>query len=298
MLAVLAVACSTQPSANATQTSSPCKLAVIRGSPGFLTVPGGVFSPAPGAGSGTYYDKPLRKWVPGGPPALAADGLRYAYVEGDTAASKAHMVDLKSGADVVVATGGPWEIAGLGPDAVYVMRIEYQDSAAYGRLAIGRGLSNLPLSGGSPTELTSDAEFWRWFAQGAVYGGGITLDVAGGPNDVIRFDVGTMRTTTWFSHNVRSRLVAVDASGAALILAESDHSELWRVARPDAAVKVWSGATDTFVPIGPVAVDGSDVWMSSAPLKPSWDIVHFSPGGGLRRVATFTDRVTVAGPCA
>jgi hypothetical protein len=237
--------------------------------------------------------------VPEGPPALSSDGLRYAYVDGDRTTSKVHLVDLKSGTDRVVSTGGPWQLAALAPDFVYATQVEYVDSAAYGTLAVGKGLWRVALDGTSYAQLTSDARAWSWFADDAVYGGGSTADVAGGPNDIVRYEVPTYRVTTWFSHKVRSRLLAVDGTGAALILTEADHEELWRARSWNDATKVWSGPADAFVPTGPVAVDGSDVWLSSSSLPRSWAIFHFSPGSGLKEVARFTDRpVTVAGPCA
>src|SRR5438093_1124073 len=84
----------------------------------------------------------------------------------------------------------------------------------------------LAVIGAAPTQLTSDARGWQWFADGAVYGGQSTMDVAGGPNDVVRFDLRTMQVTTWFSHQVRSRLLAVDRTGAALIMGEAANEEL------------------------------------------------------------------------
>src|SRR2546422_2102807 len=234
LLALAFLACSQQPAAStsaAPVTPTPqCRLAVIQGSPGqgagprtpgFLTIPGAVFSPATDAGDGMYYDKPLQKWVPAGPPALSADGLSYAYVGGDTTSSQVHLVDLRSGSDRIISSGGPWRLAGVASDAVYIMRVEYVDSPAYGRLAQGKGLWKLALNGAALTQLTSDARGWLWFADGAVYGGQSTMDVAGGPNDVVRFDLRTMQVTTWFSHQVRSRLLAVDTTGAALIMGEA-----------------------------------------------------------------------------
>jgi len=297
LLGLLVVACSTQQSA--TPSPAPCKLAVIDGSPGFLTVPGGQFTAAPDAGDGIYYDKSLRKWVPVGPPALSADGLESVYIDGDTKTSKVHLVDLRSGNDRVVASGGPWQVAGLSPDAVYVMRVEYVETNAYGRLAIGQGLWQVPLDGSAPVQLTSDARAWLWFADGAVYGGGSTADVAGGPNDIVRFDVQTMRQTTLFSRGVRSRLLAVDATGVALIMGEATDRKLWLVSAAGDAVPVWSGGMDAPAPDYPFAVDGSDVWLSGAAPAHLWAIYHSSRAGGFQLVATFNDHpVTVAGPCA
>ena len=218
LLALAFLACAQQPAASTsgapvTAAPSPCRLAVIQGSPGqgagpqtpgFLTIPGAVFSPATDAGDGMYYDKPLQKWVPAGPPALSADGLTYAYVGGDTTSSQVHLVDLRSGSDRIISFGsfgGPWRLAGVASDAVYLMRVEYVDSPAYGRLAQGKGLWKLALNGAEPTELTSDARGWVWFADGAVYGGQSTMDVAGGPNDVDAWEDARGKLSTRFGRD-------------------------------------------------------------------------------------------------
>lgn len=307
-LGIVLVACSGQPSGStSSQTPAPCRLAVIQGSPGqgsgpqtpgFLTIPGNHFTVATNPGSGLYYDRPLRRWVGGWRPLLSADGLRYAYIDGDTTVSKFHLVDLRSGSDQVVASGGPWLPVGLDPDWFYVMRVEYIDSPAYGQFPTSKGLWKLPLTGGAPVQLTSDSRDWVWVAQGGVFGAGSTYDVAGGPNDIVRLDVKSLQVTTWLDKHARSRFLAVGADGAALVTTEAADFNVWSVTGPGRAVEVWSGSYDIF-PNAPVAVDGSDVWLSSAALTSTWAIYHFSPGTGLKQAALFTDRpVTVAGPCA
>ena len=172
-LALLVVACSVQPPGSASTTPSPstCRLPVISGSigqgsgpqtAGFLTLPGAGFnfSPAGDAGDGMYYDKPLARWVPWGPPALSSDGTSYAYVEGDQTRSRVHLVDVRTKRDTQLAEGGPWRLVGLATGAIYLMRIEYFDTAAYGLMAFGRGLWKLPLTGGVAEQLTSDSRGW------------------------------------------------------------------------------------------------------------------------------------------
>lgn len=307
LLGALVVACTAQPTAStstpdASPVSSQCRLAVIQASPrqpGFLTLPAGPFSPATDAGVGVYYDRPLQRWVPGRPPDLSPDGLRYAYVDGDRSASRAHLVDVRAGSDRVVASGGPWREVGLASDAIYVMRVEYQESVAFGTLEIGRGLWRVPFAGSTPTQLTTDARGWVWVSGDGVFGGDITANIAGAPNDIVRFDLKTRQQTTWFSHNVRSRVIGVDASGAAFIITDAADEELWRVTKPGSEAEIWSGSTNAIRPDGPIAVDGSQVWLSSSSLAPGSAIYNYSPQNGLHQVGSFNDRtVTVAGPCA
>jgi hypothetical protein len=311
-LAVLLVACSAQPSTSAgspgaSPSATTCKLAVIAGThgqgsgpqqAGFLSLPGSTFAPAPGAGDGMFYDRPLKRWVPAGPPALAANGLAYAFVDGDTRVSRLHLVDLITGGDVVLASGGPWRVAGVEPDAVYVMLIEYMETQAYGELPIGHGLWRVPRAGGPPVELTRDSRGWEVLG-GAAWGGGSTLDVAGGPNDIVRLDLSTGKVKTWFAPGKRSFVIAVDRGGAPIVMAEAADRSMWRVASPGNAVKVWSGTVDGLGPDYPVATDGDVIWFSSRSGTPTWAIYRYSPDLGLQQAAVFTDHpVSVAGPCA
>ncbi len=321
-LALLLVACSAQPpaaagppNAAARVSSEPspwsCRLPIIAGfigqgsdpqTAGFLSLPGSDFNftPATDAGDGMYYDRPLARWVPWGPPALSDDGSTYAYVDGDSSSSRVHLVDVRTRRDIVLAEGGPWRVVGLQPDAVYVMLIEYlPNSEAYGAMSVGRGLWKVPLKGGVPAQLTSDSRNWPFVAAGAAWGDGSTFDVAGGPNDVVRLDLRTLKLTTWFAPGARSYVIAIDAGGMPLIMSEAADEELWRVPAPGHAVKVWSGPTDGPRPFSPVAVDGGVIWFSSANMTPSWSIYRYSGSRGMELVANFSDHpVSVAGPCA
>lgn len=311
-LALLVVACTGQPpfSASATRSPSTCRLPVISGSPGqgsgpqtagFLTLPGAGFnfSPAADAGEGMYYDKPLKRWVPWGPPALSSDGKAYAYVDGVQNSSRVHLVDVATKRDVVLEDGGAWRLVGLAPDAVYLTKIEFLPySEAYGVLVLGHGLWRLPLAGGVPEQLTSDNRNWT-LGPGAAWGDGSTVNIAGGPNDVVRFDLSTKQSTTWFPNGMRAYVLAIDSAGTPLIFTDAGDEELWRVPAPPAAVKVWSGPTDGDRPYSPVAVDGGTVWFSSANYTRTWSIYRYTAKARVELMAHFTDHpVSVAGPCA
>ena len=309
-LGFLLVACTAQPadSGPVTPSRSICRLPVISGSPGqgsgpqtpgFLTVPGLTFTPDPSAGDGMYYNKPLARWVPWGPPALSSDGRSYAYVDGVQNSSRVHFVDIVHKSDTVLNEGGPWRLVGLGPDAVYLMRIEFlPESPAYGVLVLGHGLWKLALTGGAPEQLTSDTREWT-LGVGAAWGGGSTIDVAGGPNDIIRFDLKTKQSTAWFAPGKRSRVLGTDDRGTPLIMSEAADEELWIIPTPESRVEVWSGSTDGPRPAAPVAADGAAFWFSSANTTRSWTIFRYTAAAGLAVMANFTDHpVTVAGPCA
>lgn len=310
-VALLLVACSPQPTASGPSVSpspSTCRLAVIQGTrgqgsgpqtPGFLTLPGLNFTPDTSAGDGTFYDRPLKRWVPAGPPALSSDGKTYAYVDGVLNSSRVHVVDVATKRDTVLVDGGSWRLAGLAPDAVYLMKIEFlPESPAFGVLVLSHGLWMVPLKGGTPTQLTTDDREWT-LGDGAAWGGGSTVNIAGGPNDIVRFDLNTRQSTIWFARDTRAYVFAVDSGGVPLIMSDAADDQLWRVPAPDRAVKLWSGPTDGPRPWAPVTVDDGAVWFSSANMTRTWSIFRYTAAAGLEVMANFTDHpVTVAGPCA
>jgi hypothetical protein len=316
-LGFLLVACSSQPQPVAVSTSSAaaapspasCRLAVIQGSrgqgagpqtPGFLNLRDLTFSADPSAGDGMFYDKPLKRWVPWGPPALSADGASYAYVDGDQTSSRIHIVDVRTNVDMVLASGGPWRLAGLQPDAAYVMGLKYLPySEAYGVMAVGTGLWKVPLTGGDPKQLTNDSRNWPFVTAGAAWGDSSTYDVAGGPNDVVRLDLKTLQTTIWLDPGMRSYLLGFDAGGAPLIASSAAGEHLWHVRGPGEAVELWSGPANGVRPYAPLAADAGTTWFSSINQTLSWSIFRYTAATGMKVVANFTDHpVTVAGPCA
>jgi hypothetical protein len=309
--AFLLVACSAQPPVSASATPSPspstCRLPVISGSigqgsgpqtPGFLTLPGLTFTPDPNAGDGVYYDGPLKQWVPWGPPALSADGTSYAYVDGVQNSSRVHVVDVATKRDTVLVDGGAWSLVGLAPDAVYLMKIEFLPySEAYGVLVLGHGLWMVPLTGGAPEQLTSDSRSWT-LGLGAAWGSGSTVNIAGGPNDIIRFDLKTKQSAVWFARDTRAFVLGTDDIGTPVIMSEADDEELWMVPTPESKVEIWSGPTNGPRPWAPVAFNGGTTWFSSDNATRTWTIFRYT-GPGMEVMADFSDHpVSVAGPCA
>lgn len=313
LLAVaLVAACAQGPGASVSTAATPspsiCTLPVIQGSPGqgsgpqtpgFLTIPGGQFTAAVGAGdSALSFDHALHRWVPATEQSLTPDGLRYIYAEHAGTLSTFHVVDLSTGNDRAFGPTGQWVAAGLDNTALYAMRVDLVESPAYGTVEISKGLWSIPLDGSVPTQLTSDSRRWAWVSAGGVYGDSPTGNIAGAPNDIARLDSATGQVSVWFDQHARSTIIAVDDQGAAFVLTESADEELWRVTGPNVASKIWSGPTSAVRPDGDVAAAGSDVWFSGSSLSPLWAVFHYSTALGLEQVATFTDRpVTVAGTC-
>jgi hypothetical protein len=312
-LALLLAACSSQPTGQPhnlpTPSSSSCRLAIISGSPGqtgaplhqgFLTIPGETFTPATAAADGKWvYSQQLSRWVAGPAPAFSADGSSYAYIEGDKDSSRLHVVDLKTTKDRVLAEGGPWRISGFQQDAVYVMKVAYSQTVAFGEMTFGKGLWRVPLDAGAPVQLTFDSRNWPLVSGGFAWGDGFTTNISGSPNEILRLDLRTKQTQTWFEPGKRSYVLAIDSSGAPLITADADVHELWRVASPDNPVKLSSATRSEMGPGAPAVVDGSVVWFSSWSMTREWGIYRYSAAKGVELVARFSDRpVWVAGPCA
>ena len=127
------------------------------------------------------------------------------------------------------------------------------------------------------------------------------MDDAGGPNDIIRFDLKTKQSTVWFAPGKRSFVLGTDDRGTPLIMSEAADEELWMIPTPDSRVEIWSGPTEGPRPYSPVAVDGGTIWFSSANyyLLHTWTIFRYTGAAGLEVMANFSDHpVSVAGPCA
>ena len=314
-LALILVACSTGQTASeaspkptqATPSAWSCRLPIVvwstdpAGGPpthGFLRLPINIFTSAPGTGKGLFYNRSLGRWVEWAPESFSDDGSRYAYAEGDNKSGRVHLVDVATMKDTVLADGGPWRVVGLQPEAVYAMRIEFlPESPAFGVMQLSRGLWKIPLGGGGPVQLTSDSRIWPYVSKGAAWGHSFSLNIAGGPNDVVLLDLKTREQTVWFDVGKRSHVLAIDGTGTPLIMSEAGTQELWRVPAPGAAVKIWSGSANEMSPSTPVAVDGDVIWFSS-PDMGSTGIYRYSAPRGLELVGSLDRPAWVAGPCA
>jgi len=180
-----------------------------------------------------------------------------------------------------------------------VLLIEYlPDSPAYGVLELGHGLWRVPLDGTGAVQLTNDSMGWSYVSNGEAWANSRSLNIAGAPDDILRFDLQTRQLTTWFSPGKRTAVLAIDSSGVPVISSEAGTYEVWRVAAAESGVKIWSGPSNDLVPGGPVAVDGGAMWFSAWSLASGSGIYRYSQSKGMELVAKFSDRtVWVAGPC-
>lgn len=316
---VLALAgCAGSTTSAAPSPNLGCRLAVRQfdadgnsATDGFIRIPDGtIFEPAVGA-SGVIYDAALGRWINGDSGGLSPDGLSYAFIDGDTNQSRVHITDLRSGADRIVATGGPWAVVGLQPDGVYLEKIVYgPDTAAFGRLTTPVGLWFQAVSGGSPEQLTSDGRSWQFVHAGFAWGiefnradphpfGG---DLGYSPNQVVRLNLVDRSLERWlYRPGMAVSLLGVDRTGAPFVDAQNGaRVELWRLQSMSVSQALWQGDWGVLAPASPIVSDGDSVWMSSfAPTPPYFPAIYrWTGSSGIHLVAQFNDkRVLVAGPC-
>ena len=320
LLLVTLVGCSQSSGAASSSPSAAagCRLAVqqsdVKGNNtigGFLTVPGGTtVEPAAGA-AGANYNPALGRWVTSAWGVWSADGLTSTHIDGDTTTSRVHLVDLRTGADRVLATGGPWSVVAFEAEGIYLMKLVYgPPSAAFGTLATPQGLWLLPLNGGAPQQITADHRSWQAVHGGLAwanelnradpqpYGG----DVGYSPNQIVRMDLATRTTETWlYTPGESASVMGVDRAGVPFVESQNGgKQEVWRLDRAKPEAPIWAAKWGELGPSMPMVADGSVVWMSgwlpSPPYSPA--VYRWSAASGLQLVARFDDRrVWVAGPC-
>lgn len=303
--------------AHSPSAQTGCRLAVqqsdVKGNntvDGFIHIPSGTtFEPATGA-AGRVYDAALGRWIEADWGGMSPDGLSYAFTDGDANQSRVHITDLRTGADRVVTTGGPWAVVGLQPDGVYLRRIVYgADTAAFGRLSTSAGLWFQALSGGTPKQLTSDSRGWQFVHAGFAWGTELNKadphpvggDGGYSPNQVVRLNLVDRSLEQWlYRPGMGVTIVGLDRTGAPFVSANGAQVELWRLDRVNVAEPVWRGIWGDLAPAGPMISDGDSVWLSSfIPAPPYYPAIYrWTGSSGIHLVAQFSDRqVMVAGPC-
>src|SRR5216683_7389359 len=167
------------PSPSATLSQSPttspspagqalsCRLPVIWAAPdgfkgGFLSFPDQVLTVDPTAS--LFYDRAFAKWLPAFRTQVSPDGRRYAYAgEGpnSSAGGKLHVVDVATGGDTVVYSGGTtYSVVDFAAAGIYVTSAQAPDGATH-------GLWLQDPSGGQPKLISSEISIIHWVARRA-----------------------------------------------------------------------------------------------------------------------------------
>ena len=188
---------------DAAGSSDLCRLPVVTSAGnGFVTYPGGVYTPDPsgqpalptpnGLGSvtsdGFAYDSVYSRWLPVMPSLVSPDGTHYVFVDSTQDLST---VDVRTGsATQLTADGtGAWHPVGWQPEGIYAIQ-----ATSVGPHA---GLWLVPYPSGKPKQVT-DSGYWQAVGPGAAYG---TVDSIPPPDTsfaIVRLDVASGAITKWF----------------------------------------------------------------------------------------------------
>lgn len=291
--------------------SPTCRLPISQGqsgSGGFIVLPGGTYVADPrssvsvpaGApplpppqmgqqsGFGISYDSVHARWLPVPFNWVSPDGSRYAYL----IAQGIVVVNTADNSFSTLGAGRAWNILSVDAQGVYAT---VQQTA---------GLWLLPFSGGAQ-QLTSSG-FWQGVAAGAAYGTSASAVPQGVANPILRLDLKTGTTQTWFTvDGATEQVVGFDGSGSPLIVVnynpnapgENVQSYLWSVPTLGGgltiAVVYGPGyyQPDTFLGFYPPVIDGHGMWFGSG-----LGIFLFIPYKAWYLASTFNG--TPAGACA
>jgi hypothetical protein len=204
-----------------------CRLPVYAngpGSGGFIVFPGATFvadarsavtapSPSPGNASptpppyggyvgwwGMTYDTKYSKWLPVPWAWVSPDGSRYAYpLDGDI-----YVQSVSGGAQLELGQGQRFGVLDVANDGVYVTATP------------NPGLWFLPFSGAAKQVTASG--FWQAASHGAAYGTATSAVPQGAANTILKLDLGSGATTSFFSQpNAQSNVTGFDVQGHPVI---------------------------------------------------------------------------------
>jgi len=311
-------AATSQPSSIAGASPSPslvgqalsCRLPVIWAAKdgfkgGFLSFPDHVLTVDPNASS--FYDRAFAKWLPTARTQVSPDGRRYAYAgekPDSYAGGKLHVVDVSTGVDTIVYSGGTaYSVVDFAAAGIYVTSAPAPDGATH-------GLWLQDPSGGQPKLISSEildpavggAAAWGLHLNAADPSPG-RGGVEGPLNEILRFDLGTGASTPWFYRpGTRVGILGFDAAGHPFVRVYTEANltepvELWLVQSQSQAIRLFAGGGPTPTQLG--AVDSHGVWFDSFRISPN--TVWLYAGGSLQKVATIdmvgVIDVFVAGGC-
>src|SRR5713101_7411974 len=241
---------------------------------GFLSFPDQVLTVDPTAS--LFYDRAFAKWLPAVRTEVSPDG-------------KLHVVDIATGVDTVVYSGGTtYTVVDFAAAGIYVTSYPVPFGATH-----GLWLQNP--SGGEPKLISSE------ILDPAVGGGaawGLHLNAAdpspgpggveGPVNEVLRFDLRTGASTSWFYRpGARVWILGFDATGHPFVRVYTESNvaepvELWLVQSQSQASRLYAGGGSTPAELG--AIDSHGAWFDSFRASPN--TVWLYTGGSLQKVAT------------
>ena len=221
---------------------------------GLPALPAGEPSPSPpspyygqGATTGYSYDAHKSKWLAVPPIDLTPDGARYAF----TNANGIWVEDVGAATLTELGAGHAWNIIGVDNAGVYAMQ------------AGKSGLWFLPFAG-DLRQITTGG-FWQAASDGVAYGTPTSAVPTGVTNDVIRLNLATGQTATWFRRDgTTSTVLGIDSSGAAILSVNYyavGVTEVWIVAAPGRSIPIFGSSNgDGLNVYGQVIADSHGTW--------------------------------------
>jgi len=274
------------------------------GSGGFVTLPGGDFSPDPksnvslpaggdayygggfygGGFSSSSYDYAKGRWLPVPRDYVSPDGSTYAYQSNESDGG-IYVVDVANGRSREIAKGSRWRVVEWRAPGIYAMK---QDAATY----IYHGLYIIDSNTGVPRGLTAQGT-WQAIGKYAAWG---TEFPTPANNDtqhtIIRFDLTTGRVAAYFNQpGSYLSVVAFDEQNRPIIDASNDVAQqVWALNGANNADRIYSGPgnrSKDYIAFSPPGVaDSHGIWFGTGQ-----GLMLYSTADGFKKMSGATGQV-------
>lgn len=270
------------------------------GSGGFVTLPGGDFSPDPksnvslptgssygysGPGvSGSSYDYAKRRWLPVPRDYVSPDGSSYAYASNDSDGG-IYVVDVVTGRSREIAKGSPWRVVEWRAPGIYAMKADPTTGVYH-------GLYIIDTNTGAPRGLTAQG---IWQAIGKYAAWGIDFATPSNPDTshtIIRFDLTTGQVVAYFDQpGSNVSVVAFDQQNRPIIDASNDVAQqVWALNGANNADRIYSGPgnrSSEYMSISPPGVaDSHGIWFGTGQ-----GLMLYSNADGFKKMSGATGQV-------
>jgi hypothetical protein len=306
------------PGAQSLAADLTCRLPISSfgpGSGGFIGFPSGSFTSDPGSSTpafqrqgtnGLTYDRAIGKWLAVPYLSITPDGGRFVYWNGQEA--DFHVVEVTTNAEVAIgprSNGPAWQAASAARfnNPYYGPSWTLLDAAADGVYATPPSVSAGPAAGlwffpyaGAERQVASFG-YWQAVGGGAAWGTSAPSVPQGATVTIVRLDLSSGASTSWFSQDGESAQVAgFDASGHPVVVTSTEEAvQVWVVDGPQHGTRVLdlpqepqSGYRGPIVQS--VAGDANGVWIAVH------DGLYLYRNGSSQQVSTVTGQL--GGGCA
>ena len=280
----------------------PISSSALRGTAGFITMPGGAFTvdptsnpTLPGYRDNSYvtsytYDDHRSRWLPTSWRAVSGDGSAYAYWS-----TAVHVVDVDSGSDRSLGSPPAWGPNMIEPPSILALAPEgvYAHDASPGLWLIGPG--------GIQRQVTKDG-YWDAVAGGAAWGRPTNSSPGDGSvYSILRLDLKTGVSEPWFTRAGARSVVGVDLHRNPIVMAtpktgpDSSDLELWLVPGRDHGTRIFSAPSVVHGQlvlglVTPAIGDSNGIWFEAFQ-----SLYLYTEKDGVRRMADA--RASLAGGC-